>query len=132
MIAEALTIARAWWKLVPGFVLGALIAFPLGQCSGDARATKRHEAANAAAQVQALTEDARAKETAAAERMNDAADVAAMKERLSDAVATLPDDVPSPRRVALGCQRLREAGTGDADLPSVCRPAGQAQARPAP
>jgi len=132
MTATAIAIARAWWKVLPGFVLGALIAFPLGQCSGDARATKRLEAANAASQVKALTEDAKAKETAAAERMNDAADVAAMKERLSDAVASLPDHVPSARRIALGCQRLREAGTRDADLPVQCRPAGQAQARPAP
>lgn len=132
MPVEIVAIARAWWKLVPGFVLGALIAFPLGQCSGDARATKRHEAANAASQVNALNEDAQAKETAAAERLNDAADVAAMKERLSDAVAALPDHVPSPRRIALGCQRLREAGTRDADLPVECRSAGQAQARPAP
>lgn len=130
MIPQAITIARAWWKALPGFVLGALIAFPLGQCSGDARATKRHEDANASAQVKALTEDARAKETAAAERLNDAADLAEMKGRLTDAVSSAPDSAPGPRRSALNCQRLCEAGARSADLPAGCRPCGDAQAAP--
>jgi hypothetical protein len=44
---EALAILRAWWKLIPGFLIGAALAFPLGQCSGHRAGVKAEQAAEA-------------------------------------------------------------------------------------
>lgn len=84
-------------------------------------------------QAAAAASDFAAKERAASEasgdaRLQDYKDTQQNKDKLNAAVASLPDDVPSPRRIALACQRLRNAGTPDSGLPSACRPPAPAQA----
>jgi len=123
-----LGLARSWWKAGAGFVLGAVIAFPLGQCSGSQRAEEREQAARAVAITEALKTDSAAKEVAAGERLADAAAVADLKQELTDAVTEVADSAPTPSDVALGCARLRAQGTDVSDLPACGRPSGSAQA----
>jgi hypothetical protein len=120
-----------WWKAALGAVLMFGPAFLLGQCSGKDIEQDRQEAARAVAVVEALQNDGAAKEVAAGERLADAVAVAEMKEELTDAVQDLPDGLPSARRVALACARMRADGRDVSDLPACSGPGGGAQA-PAP
>lgn len=70
--------------------------------------------------VAAAALDARAKDAASKQGLKDQAASTKLTKDLTDAVAALPDSVPSARRVALGCARLRAAGRSTADLPQ-CR-----------
>lgn len=63
-----------------------------------------------------------ARETAAGERLNDTTIINAREKELSDAVNSLPDARPSPRRLALACERLRQQE--NARLPTECGPEG--------
>lgn len=65
---------------------------------------------------------ASARETAAGERLNDTTIINAREKELSDAVNSLPDARPSPRRLALACERLRQQG--NTRLPAECGPEG--------
>lgn len=85
----------------------------------------RVKAAQAAAQaiqtqVDALQRDAAAKAVADAQRVTDSAINRKLSEDLTNAVAKMPDSIPSARRIALGCARLRASGFIVADLPQ-CR-----------
>lgn len=129
--AVLIALARSWWKAVPGFIVGCVLAFPLGQCSGS-QAQKKHEQADRAVAItEAVKLDANAKEKSAEERTRDAIAVTDMKDSLTDAIASLPDSVPSARRVALGCQRMLNAGTRVSELPVACGPGIAAKADPA-
>lgn len=98
----------------------AALCLPLGYCKGESAGTARADAARAVANVEALKTDGSAKELAAVERLNDTAAIAAKREELTNAVADLPDSIPTVRRVALGCVRLRQQGTDPATIPA-CR-----------
>lgn len=117
-------------------IIGLLAAFVAvgGYCSVRATMKERGrgEAATAKANLKAERRNSAANETAADERLADARSTANLKEELTDAVQSLPDDVPSDRRVALACARLRHAGTDTAALPACQRLAGRAQAGPQP
>lgn len=99
-----------------GFALIAVALLAYVYTKGVGQERDRQEAAKAVAIAEALKIDGRAKEAAAGERLADAEEVATLKEELTHAVASLPDELPSARRVALGCARLRAQG---ADLRSV-------------
>ncbi len=117
-----------WWRALLGAAVVAGPCFLLGQCAGAASEKDRQQAAAAVATVEALKTDRAAKERAADERLADAEAVADLKEELTDAVADLPDDEPSARRVALGCARLRNQGLDTSRLPACGGSAGQAKA----
>lgn len=119
----AVGIVRSWWKLGAGVILGAVLAFPLGQCSG-ARNQEAHEKADRAISItEALQQDTKAKEKGAAQALEDAATVADQTEKLANAVAALPDAVPSARRVRLMCEWMRNDPAADlSNLPVACRP----------
>lgn len=130
-----LAIKAAWSTWRPALLGAAVVAAPcflLGQCAGAVHEKDRQEAAAAVATVEALKTDGAAKEKAAGERLADAEAVADLKEELTDAVADLPDDEPSARRVALGCARLRNQGQDTTRLPACGGSAGQAQAPTGP
>jgi len=130
-----LALKAAWTTSRPALLGAVAVAAPcflLGQCAGAAREKDRQAAAAAVATVEALKTDRAAKEQAADERMADAEAVADLKEELTDAVADLPDDEPSARRVALGCARLRNQGLDTSRLPACGGSAGQAQAPAGP
>lgn len=81
----------------------------------------RHEKEQQAERaVAAAAQDAVAKGAASKQGLKDQAASTKLTKDLTDAVAALPDSVPSARRVALGCARLRAAGRSTADLPQ-CR-----------
>lgn len=107
-----------------GGILGAALALPLGYCAGGNAADQRHLAQSAKASVEALETAITANEQAAAERLNDALLIEQSRKDLTDAVKDLPDAVPSDRRVALACARLRAQGAAEADLPARCRSDG--------
>lgn len=102
----------------------------LGYCAvtGPGREPKKVDAAVAAANGKIQTIDTGAREAAADERLADAISSATTKQELTDAVSKLPDALPSDRRIALACERLRRQGVRDAHLPAVCRSEGGAQA----
>lgn len=99
------------------------LCLPIGYCSGNRAGVARMEAARALGNVEALKTDGSAKELAAVERINDNAAVAAIREDLTDAVAELPDSIPSVRRVARACAQLRAQGTDTTAVPACRGPA---------
>lgn len=131
-------LVKRWWPqaLVIGGAVALLVAvlWVKGQ-RDDARRERdaaRTELSQAKADLALMRTDAAAKERAAVERGTDTAAVAAQTKELTDAIKTVPDTAPDAVRVALGCQRLRQAGrTPDADLPAVCRSGDGTEARPA-
>jgi|GEM_PF-1261960 len=134
-------ILKTLWESISGArnaILASLavagLCLPLGYCTGFKSASARYAAERALANAKALELDAHASDQAAAERVADAITITAHEEELLDAISTVPDDAPDRVRVALGCQRLRQAGTGETDLPAICRPEsgerGQAGAGP--
>ena len=118
--ATALVFLSRWWKLALGIVLGAVLCFPLAQCSGvkigEQRAALRLEKANR----DYLEQKARADELAAEQRITDTIAVNEQERTLRDAIADTPDTAPDAVRVQLGCARLRAAGTDTAGI-SACR-----------
>ncbi len=106
---------------ITGLAMAGL-CLPLGYCTGVKTERARSEAARALANAKALELDAHAGVAAAEDRVKDALTVERHEKELIDAIADIADDQPDRVRVALGCQRLRAQGTGEADLPAICRP----------
>lgn len=124
MIRAALrTLPATSWAIV---AICILMLFGLGWCAVTAPGRERSklDTAVTAANAKAQATDAKARDLASDERLNDQKTNHQTEKELTDAVSSLPDARPSDRRVALACQRLRHQGTRSADLPSVCRPAG--------
>lgn len=119
-IDAAQALWNTWWRALLGAAIVFAPAFLLGQCSGQRSAAAKYSAARAIANVETIKADGASKEIAANERRVDDALVSEHKKDLTDAVAALPDAMPSARRVALACQRLRQQGTDTASL-SACR-----------
>lgn len=117
-LATIFAAARKWWKLAVGIILGALLIFPLAQCSGKRIGRQEMQSAIDRANVQALREKARADELAAQQRLTDTIAVSRQEEDLRDAIASTPDSAPDATRIALGCQRLRAAGTDTSRIPA--------------
>lgn len=65
-----------------------------------------------------------ARETAAVEASVETPIINAREKDLSDAVNSLPDAVPSARRVRLACERLRHQDIAERLLPQPCRSGG--------
>lgn len=65
-----------------------------------------------------------ARETAAREASVETPIINAREKDFSDAVNSLPDAVPSARRVRLACERLRHQGAAERLLPEPCRSGG--------
>lgn len=110
---------KSWLILASALVL----LLSLGFCALQERrlSDARQEAAAARADADALAKAQAARDRAADQRLSDAKSNATLKENLNAAVASLPDAVPSDRRIGLACQRLRNQGT---DLPAVCQGSG--------
>lgn len=98
------------------------LCLPLGYCTGMKTERARAEAARSLANAKALELDAHAATAAAEDRVKDVLTIERKEQELIDAIADVDDDQPDRVRVALGCQRLRAQGTGEADLPAICRP----------
>ncbi|HEY1071522.1 hypothetical protein [Brevundimonas sp.] len=111
-LARALT-PTAWIALA---VLAAFLIFGAYCAHRGAEGVRdRHAAEQAKTEAKASS----ARETAAATRATDTTIINAREKELSDAVSSLPDAAPSPRRVALACERLRQQGSR---LPASCGP----------
>lgn len=126
-----LKVLQAWWKAGVGVIIGLILAYPLGQCSGARREHRLEEAQRAVAIAEALKKDEAIKELTAAQRTADAEAVATKKQELTNELAKMPDEAPTQRDVALACGRLRQQGTDVSDLSACSGPKGSAQT-PAP
>jgi hypothetical protein len=106
---------------LPIILGGLLLLFAVGlalDLQGRSDAKARAEAERAIANVEAMKTNEKANANAAEDRVKDAEQVLELKEELTDAVAQVPDDVPDPVAVALGCERLRQAGKDTAAIPA--------------
>lgn len=123
MTAALACIARVWRFFSPTarLIIAILAAFLIfgAYCSHRAAEGERDRQAAAAAKIERKASEAR--EAAAGERAAETTTINNREKELSNAVQSLPDAAPSPRRVALACERLRQQGS---DLPAECRPAG--------
>lgn len=108
-----------------GWLIVAIIAaFVLtgAYCSHKGAQGERGRQAVETQKTQAKASGAR--ETAAGEASIETPIINARQKDYSDAVNSLPDAVPSDRRVRLACERLRHQGTAERLLPEPCRSAG--------
>lgn len=112
------TVDALGWVLIA--LLLILAAFFLGRCDGAQSERQAQEAARVKANADALQLDAQAKEQAATERAGDVAEIEAKRKDQVDALQG--DDTGV--RVRAACQRLRAAGTLEADLSQQCRSGG--------
>jgi hypothetical protein len=112
------------WAAVAVLILflgfGAYCAQKAAQGERDAHAAK-------AAKIERKASTAR--ETAATDRLGDQAHLNQQRKALDDALAPLPDAVPSDRRIARHCLRLQRDGIDTSRLPECRRPDGQAPPR---
>lgn len=95
-----------WWRGAAGAVLGAFLAFPVGQCSGVQ--IQKDRQAVAAAKILKL--EIRGTVEAAEQRGKDAATVAARSEGRLDAIKNQPDTRVSPMRCEYNRKRMLDAG----------------------
>ena len=109
-----------WWKLGVGLILGALLCFPLAQCRGERIGQQKAALALERANTAFLQQKARADELASAQRLRDQRATDNLERNLADAVANIPDEVPTARRLARACAQLRSQGVDTAALPQ-CR-----------
>ena len=105
-------------------IVGIIAAFVLtgAYCSHKGAQSERDRQAAQTQKTEAKASGAR--ETAAREASVETPIINARKKDLSDAVNSLPDAVPSARRVRLACERLRHQGTAERLLPQPCRSGG--------
>lgn len=124
MLADIIpAVAGARSAILTG-VAAVALCLPLGYCKGYKAAKSKAAAELALANVAVLQKTKTADDAAAVERVNDALASAQTEQRMTDAISDTPDTAPDAVRVQLGCQRLREQGGAEADLPAVCRPGG--------
>lgn len=107
------------WAIIIGLVL-------LTTCSHYTGKEAKRDQQAAEERAQTLDAALKASDKASGERLSDIQINIKREKELTDAVSSLPDAVPSPRRIALACQRLRQQATPDADLPAGCRSGGGA------
>lgn len=121
-------LAIAWWKskgelikaglsASAGAIVGAALAFPLGQCSGAANEAVKHRAAIAEADARAQAANSALLEQAALQRAADTAKITEAARGRTDAIDAGPDARTSGPECRLNRQRLLDAGVREADLP---------------
>lgn len=120
-ISDAISaVAGAKQAIITGLAVAGL-CLPIGYCSGVQAEKARRDAAQALANVQAMQVAEQAGEAAAEDRVKDALAAEQIRQELIHAISEVSDAQPDAVRVALGCERLRKQGAGEADLPEVCR-----------
>lgn len=113
---------RNIWLIVGLVAVIGVLGFVYLKGRGDY--AKQERARDAIAAAEALKSNDRANAKADQQAQVDALNRVNAEKELTNAVADIPDTVPDPVAVQLGCQRLRQAGVSTADLP-VCQSAGR-------
>lgn len=122
MLREAIrSLTMLGWAVIIGLVLLLVL---LATCSHYTGKEAKRERLCAEERANTLDAAIKASDKASGERLTDIQINIKREKELTDAVSSLPDAMPSPRRIALACQRLRQQGTRDADLPASCRSGG--------
>lgn len=123
-IREAIrSLTMLGWAVIFGLILLFVL---LATCSHYTGKEAMRDRIAAEERAQTLDDAIKASDKASGERLTDIQINIKREKELTDAVSSLPDAVPSPRRIALACGRLRHQGTPDADLPASCRSGGGA------
>jgi hypothetical protein len=119
-----LAAARLWfatnpknvWLIAGLIAVIAVLAFTYAKGMGDN--ARQERARDAMAEAAAIKSDTVA-DTKATDQQKRDAEVRAEKEKdLADAIAPIIDSVPDAAAVALGCERLRQAGVSTSDIPA--------------
>ncbi len=122
MIAGIREAVRALSTLAWAVILAlVLLLVLLATCSHYTGKEAKRDRIAADERARTLDAAIKASDKASGERLTDIQININREKELTDAVSSLSDAVPSPRRIALACQRLRQQGTRDADLPASCR-----------
>lgn len=111
---------KTWWKFGLAVIAVAGLCLTLGYCKGERDGKASMRLALERANVEALQQKARADDLAAAQRLRDQRATDDLERNLADAVANIPDEVPTARRLARACAQLRAQGVDTAALPQ-CR-----------
>lgn len=127
-IQSAITFAAVWWKFALAVLAAVLLSYQVGSCRGYAHGKLAMQAAIDRANTAALQQKARADDLAARQRLTDQRATASLERNLADAVANIPDSVPTARRLARACAQLRSQRVDTASLPQCVGSAGTAQA----
>ena len=109
-----------WVRVVVVALMVAAVTWPLAYCDGKRAGKAQMQLAIEQANTRYLTQKARADALAADQRLTDQRTVTNLERELSDAVANIPDEVPTARRLARACAQLRSQGVDTAALPQ-CR-----------
>lgn len=99
-------------------ILAIITAFVLTGAYCSYRGAQGERDRQAAQTQKTEAKAASARETAAGERTVETPIINAREKDFSDAVNSLPDAVPSARRIRLACERLRHQG--NTRLPAEC------------
>lgn len=127
ILTSAIAFLRGNWKAIVTVLLLVPAIYLLGQCSGIKTGRAQMQHAIDVANTKALEAQHHADALAANQRLTDTIAVNHQEQELRNVVASTPDSAPDAARIALGCQRLRDAHGGRAaDLPAVCRSGGGA------
>lgn len=131
MFTNVIAFVTTWWKVGLAVFTALILSYNVGSCQGRRDGRQQMQSAIDRANTRALQEKARADELAANQRITDTIAVNRQEEALRNAIASTPDSQPDAVRIALGCQRLRAAGTDTARIPACSGSGSRTQARPA-
>ena len=115
------TFTLTGWIMV---ALAVLFLLTLGYCTYDDNRDRRAAERLAQANAETFRQTMAARDQLALDALSDTKSNTILERDLTDAVSTLPDARPSDRRIALQCERLRQAGTDVSRVPA-CVGAGR-------
>lgn len=104
-------------RLALVFVAAALMTYPVAHCQGKRDGRAQMQLAIEQANTRFLTQKARADELAAEQRLTDQRASDDLERNLADAVANIPDSLPTARRLARACAQLRSQRVDTSSLP---------------
>lgn len=103
------------WQVWAG--VGAILLLGLSYCAGERAGYSKRLAEEAAISAQAIEDARKADDNAGTQREADNTRNQKNEQERNEAIR-------SDGRTGLNCQRLRDAGEADADLPAECRRSG--------
>lgn len=118
--ARTFTLGKVLMVAVPIFLIALIGAYFFGRSDGKTSI----KLANQQAITAAVERGRIAGEKAAETRLADERRQLEAEKKYEDVISKAPGGRNSPASVALGCERLRRAGFGSADLPAECRSSG--------
>lgn len=101
--------------IIGAAVVLVVLALGVAKCRYDANLIRNDRLQE---NTKTLERKVDADSNASEQRRDDDATIARQEKELHDAVAKVPDSAPDATRIALGCERLRRAGTDTSGIPA--------------